>query len=295
MRYNEINNHIVYRAMSEEEAKKTLADKKPFFRKRFKFFSEDLSFIETRVRDGKFAHSNFKENSYNNIVSFEILDGFENFTKLNNKELMLDVRKLPLVKLGEVKIVEQIYENIMELSRPEYHRPYSGMDNISAQDKLLDAGWEILGHGSYADVYHKDGMQYVLKVFCKDNAYLDFIKLVLNNTNEHFPKFYGKLIKVTPKYYAIRMEKLEKFSNNSLVETIWDYLYFRNPNYPITDNILKDKNYIKSTNIMNEPENSTLKQALDLIIPLTEYHGTDIKNDNIMLRGNTVVLIDPLC
>jgi hypothetical protein len=93
---------IIYRAMNQEEADRTLLLQQPSFKKRFKFFSTDYRFIENRVRDGKFAHSQYKDEPYRHILQFEILSGFDQFVHLNSKELMLDVRKTPLINFGNI-------------------------------------------------------------------------------------------------------------------------------------------------------------------------------------------------
>src|ERR1700721_2108003 len=81
---------------------------------------------------------------------------------------------------------------------------------------LKQADWHILGDGSYATVFMKPGIDYVLKLFDSDDtAYADYIKLVLTHPNPHFPRFKGKLVKVTTKYYAVRMEKLNPYRNRN--------------------------------------------------------------------------------
>lgn len=108
----ENDNIILYRAMSQEEADKTLQDQIPTFNSRYKFFSQDLAFIKNRVKDGSFAHSNFKVEPYLVILKYIITNSsLRYFTTLNQKELMLDVRKLPIVKF--IKIEELDYEELI--------------------------------------------------------------------------------------------------------------------------------------------------------------------------------------
>ena len=95
---------ILYRAMCIEEANKTLAEQKPVFNKRFKWFSNQLSFIKNRVKDGTFAHSQYKFDPYFVILKFivEPSDMVE-FARVNNKEFMLDVRMLIMVRFRTVE------------------------------------------------------------------------------------------------------------------------------------------------------------------------------------------------
>lgn len=58
--------------MSEVEFVETMqSGKADFSTKRFKWFSPDLEFIRTRVRDGKFNNSKFVPSRYTHIISFE--------------------------------------------------------------------------------------------------------------------------------------------------------------------------------------------------------------------------------
>ena len=90
--------------MCLEEATETLKNQKPVFRKRFKWFSDDLSFIKDRVKDGRFSHSQFKVDPYFVILKFCVNDAdMCEFNKLNQKEIMLDIRRLPMVRFLKVE------------------------------------------------------------------------------------------------------------------------------------------------------------------------------------------------
>src|SRR6478752_6436146 len=93
---------------------------------------------------------------------------------------------------------------LFELSLPK--------DTLAATNALKKAGYEHLDIGSFADVFHKTGKPYILKLFIsRDEAYLEYLKLVTTHSNPHFPKIIGKPIRVTDAYYAIRIEKLEPY------------------------------------------------------------------------------------
>lgn len=97
---------IIYRAMSSEEARDTLTSKQAAFVKRFKWFSPDLNWIKSRVKDGKFNNSKFKQDRYDVILAFTLPK--ENFDKYfmqinNSKEYMLDLRKSNSVKWLKVE------------------------------------------------------------------------------------------------------------------------------------------------------------------------------------------------
>ena len=97
---------IIYRAMCDAEAIVMLDTGKLAFKSRYKWFGT-RDFVETRVRDGKFNNSRFSPGRYSRLFEFEVDDShLVHFSKCGNRELMLDVRKLPLVK---IKIIGEVY------------------------------------------------------------------------------------------------------------------------------------------------------------------------------------------
>lgn len=96
----------LYRAMSLEEFQKTKIQ--PSFNKKNKWFSLSLDHIKRRIQDGKFNNSSFVKDKYNHIVKFTIDKiNLEHFINCGNNELMLNVRKINLVKwyeIGEIKM-----------------------------------------------------------------------------------------------------------------------------------------------------------------------------------------------
>lgn len=162
-------------------------------------------------------------------------------------------------------------------------------NRISADQVLRNAGYLRIGSGGYAAVYHKPGAAYVLKVFAASDApYIEFLKLAqAHQDNPHFPKFKGKMVKVTPVYNAIRMEKLSPYKHD---EThITNYIKYRDAHAPagswtaeVLDNAMETMEY-----------NPSLKEACDLIIDNLPFN-CDMKRDNIMMRGDTLVIIDPV-
>lgn len=179
-----------------------------------------------------------------------------------------------------------------EIALQEFTRP---KDMDAADAVLIQAGYKHLGSGAYANVYHKPGKPYVLKVFTRfDTAYLAYIALVQSQSNIHFPKFYGKLIKVTDSYYAIRTEHLERYDEfadkERSVDVIGRYLFYcahppRNPD--------QQEKFEVATKWMEE--HASLKEACDIIAEnlLPKFHE-DIHRNNIMMRGDVIVLTDPV-
>jgi len=152
----------------------------------------------------------------------------------------------------------------------ELFRPQSIDD---AGDILMQAGYQEIGIGAYSNVYHKPGEQFVLKLFkSADIAFRHYLDLITKVSNPHFPVVKGRPIQITPEYYGVRMELLQPMPLNTeqqFQQIDWDH-----------------------------PENvpGTLGQALQLIQQYVFSNSgvvPDINISNVMLRGNTMVIIDP--
>jgi len=93
---------IVYRAMCEEEYLNTLKEKQPVFIKRFKWFSHNLNFIKSKVKDGKFNNSQFVPDRYKYVLSFKVYDIYK-VDFITRNEVQVDRRKNVNIQLiGEV-------------------------------------------------------------------------------------------------------------------------------------------------------------------------------------------------
>lgn len=157
---------------------------------------------------------------------------------------------------------------------------------------LRKAGYKRLGRGAYGAVYQKTGKDFVLKIFSsKDSAFLDFISFSKRHQdNPHFPKFIGKVVKITPNYYAVRMEILTPYKGNS--RAISNYFNYRDYTSDDPSSIIAMTRDDAIEELEAYPH---LRAACDLIIDEFENkHGFDIKNDNLMMRGSTVVFSDPI-
>lgn len=161
-----------------------------------------------------------------------------------------------------------------------------------AEEILLAAGYEKAGHGLYANVFIRPGENSVLKLFnAEDQAYIDFYNLVRNSNDIHFPKFKGRLMKITEWYYAARMEKLEP-----LPPTMYGF------NTAIImarlDDLLKDRRLNaqeeRMLQFMREVQPGFIEVCEYLEKTLGENHYLDLHAGNVMLRGDTMVVTDPV-
>jgi len=95
---------IVFRAMSLEEANKVTINTPLSWKSKFKWFGTE-DFVQTRVLDGKFNNSKYK-NKYQVLCKYEIIDGIEHFSKCGNREFMLSIRKANNVN---IKLISKQY------------------------------------------------------------------------------------------------------------------------------------------------------------------------------------------
>lgn len=92
--------------------------------------------------------------------------------------------------------------------------------------KVLETkyGIRFLDRGKWGMVFDHPSWNYVVKVFDTDNAYLRFVNFVLDNPNEHYPKFLRKPFEmhmfhkrstaITNKtFYIVKIEKLLPINN----------------------------------------------------------------------------------
>lgn len=77
--------------MSIEEASKVTNNNPLSWKSKFKWFGTE-DFVQTRVLDGKFNNSKYK-NKYQVLCKYEVIEGVEHFSKCGNRELMLSIRK----------------------------------------------------------------------------------------------------------------------------------------------------------------------------------------------------------
>ena len=178
------------------------------------------------------------------------------------------------------------FSEITEQTLTELSRPSSRNE---AEYVLVRAGYAHLGRGQTGSVFQKPGAAYVLKLFdARDTAYLDFIGLATANPNPHFPKFIGKPVRVNDGYHAIRTELLEPVSKDRLTEVVMiDKYIISMRNYGNCHN--EDYLYVSS-----HPE---LQEACDMLAKFLKYKNQyfcDIHEPNVMMRGSTLVMTDPV-
>ncbi len=151
-------------------------------------------------------------------------------------------------------------------------------------DYMADNGFTKLGQGAFGAVYEKPGYPWVFKLFANDAAYLAWINYVAKNqSNEHVPKLKGKPFRINDKVFAVRMEKLSPM-----------------PGYdnPLLDNIAYGGITKDAKEKFKELGHPDLIPVMDAIYAmshdLTKDWRVDMHGGNILMRGDTPVITDPL-
>lgn len=188
-----------------------------------------------------------------------------------------------------MRITEIINESqvLDEITRP--------VDMYDANEVLNNSGYEQIGRGHFAKIYAKRGADHVLKLFASyDSAYIQFVNMTIQNPNIHFPKFKGKMMKITDTYYAIRMEKLSPLSVNNLDQSILK-LMKEYINHQVDDSFRPFPRMETMSRL--EKMQPGIIEACDVVAELLKQGGAislDLHSGNIMKRGNTIVITDPV-
>lgn len=186
---------------------------------------------------------------------------------------------------------------IDELTRPKSQNEASGI--------LLNAGWTYTGSGSFGTVFNHPQKNYVIKlVTTRDYAYWDFASAVNKNPNPFWPRFRGAPIRISPKYFAVRMEMLSDIDTKSRLYSAYAYTRdFLNGFHTILTSEhdpKSKKKYIKD--LIDEHRHgihdfeNLYPDATNTLMEIAQGGGyaLDIKWSNVMARGDHIVLIDPI-
>jgi len=182
------------------------------------------------------------------------------------------------------------------------------MNYSSFERLLMKQKFEILGSGSYAEVYGRKDLPYVLKIpFNRDNPWFKFAEFAIKNKgNKHLPKIKFLEKYVDSGFFVAAVEKLTPIQNldsmgldHYVIIEIID-LILRNNTYKLFSNYM---NYIsKNYQYRSEESKKTIKffqpqlsSLYKITITLQNHSSLDLHDGNIMMRGNTIVITDPWC
>jgi hypothetical protein len=150
---------------------------------------------------------------------------------------------------------------------------------------LQEQGWERISGGTKSNVYTNFKYPYMVKIFVNDPEYLRYFKLVKQlQANPHVPKVRGNPVEVGDQGYVVRLEPLIPLDG----PTDAIFKHYVDPRLqPTFDNLLSQDNmeFLQK----NHP------QFLDLFDDITDLSSElDWHDGNLMKRGNTLVITDPL-
>lgn len=176
---------------------------------------------------------------------------------------------------------------IVEITRP---------DQIEDASRLLwRSGYRDISNepehtsGSFSDVLYRADLPYVVKLFlATDTAYLRYLNLIRSVRNPHFPLVRGQPVRVNARYYGVRLEKLTPLAGREAETTrYWMescLVYLAAGNW---------RNAKASAENLSPSEKSAMAQIYRSCI---RGHPVfvDMHKFNVMMRGSTIVLIDPV-
>ena len=158
---------------------------------------------------------------------------------------------------------------------------------------LEDNNFKKKGEGVFSSVYADDSHKVVIKINkgVIDNSYIKFANFCRKENSPHLPKL-GKIRKFDD-YYVLAMEKLET-SNSSDFKDMCSWI---GKVSIVIGRSLKTKQDILDAEIpavYESQRDGIIKIIKDMKSLLDSDINFDLHDENIMLRGNTIVLMDPI-
>ena len=180
---------------------------------------------------------------------------------------------------------------------------------------ILDQyGWHVLGSGAEAIVARHPHKPYALKLYYSGSAYSYFVNLVQDHENNpHLPRFsrYVRRVPGAKNWMYVRMEILTRVTPEQLTSTYLPYMceidrQISQPNIErkgiywnsaMRDSYVSSKYSYKNLDACADNSPTSWQQAVRLVLSQAVKHNVkqiDLHYNNMMLRGNTLVITDPL-
>ncbi|RYD59602.1 MAG: hypothetical protein EOP83_20565 [Verrucomicrobiaceae bacterium] len=179
-------------------------------------------------------------------------------------------------------------ETLNELQGTKAH-PKSFPTKEAFYRYMEQMGFELIGAGLSGAVFDHPKFQgrYIMKLFA-DAEYEHFVHWVMDQSvqNEHLPRFYGKLIKVSQNGRLIRMERLAplpKARRRGLMRLI----------NAAVEVIQGQTDYDTASAWFTEDDDESLFDTLMAVLKEGGPETDDLHEQNVMMRGNTIVVTDP--
>lgn len=151
---------------------------------------------------------------------------------------------------------------------------------------VKDRAIRQIGRGAFASVFANPKEKTVIKV-CRDHAYLDFIRLVVDQPHDNpwFPTIKSADVFFPidePWYFVVEMERLRKGTPKELYSVI-----------QLLDVQLDEILLIGKALQVSRMKLEHLAHMRSILRRLFKSHGPDFHAGNIMFRGKQPVIIDP--
>lgn len=202
------------------------------------------------------------------------------------------------------KLNELNLDGYKQVKNTEWNYPDDLLEYLQQHD------FKKMGRGFFSEVWASDSESFVIKINMGryyDENYLKFVEYCRNNKqNPHLPKM-GKIKNLKTingkDFYILFIEKLDTLSASSLgFESSDDYYHFMceackvylEDNSDI-DGIILDLS--DEYNIYHDIMRRQLKELVKIYTDMIELVGKDnmdMKIKNVMKRGNTLVITDPV-
>ena len=169
-------------------------------------------------------------------------------------------------------------------------KSYSRKEKKNLSTHLAELGWTLIGHGQFSLVYGNPKFNYVLKIFTQDTpGSIEWLEYVVANQNNPFlPRVHGKMWRISHTAYAIRMERLMPFKSKT------DPVFAKYID-PELQSRHWEEIFVEENTEFLEANWPDLASAFETILDLSQYNGDDDLNlSNIMKRGNSLVITDPV-
>ena len=163
-----------------------------------------------------------------------------------------------------------------------------------AMEKLTDyletQGFKHIGQGSFSEIYLKQGYPWMFKLWSHDPAYLWWITWAAKHQdNPNVPRVKGLPMRIAKDTYVVRLEKLRGLvRRDGNLSKGYDRLAYLVDRIESVDDLSKeDLQWIRS-------EYPGVYDILRVIQRAGSDFVVDLHGDNIMLRGQTPVITDPV-
>lgn len=175
--------------------------------------------------------------------------------------------------------------------QPSMRKEFSTASRRSISDKLEDAGYRLLGKGSSGSVFEIPGKpDKVLKIFREDSGFAWWVDYCRANAgkNPWLPRFRSAVTKisthtsksVTTDIYGVMIERLTSNTRDEIGYVI---------NMMVYQSV--DKRFIEEEDYWMVSDPNLIQIAFDL---RRFADSLDMRRENIMMRGDQIVIADPL-